>query len=138
MWASRSSHGGRENIMAALAITSDRVRPVVADPWISDWALDAACRGFGLDYFFEDLQDGVRRGDPYAKAREVCNSCPDYVRRCCLATAVAEGLRSGFFGGAIPARRIDIRKAAQKAGVDVNAAPAVARYLAACEAADAS
>jgi Transcription factor WhiB len=121
--------------MAALATRSDQIFPILADPWIGDWALDAACRGFGLDYFFEDLQEGQRRGDPYAKAREVCGSCPEHVRRCCLATAVAEGLRSGFFGGAIPARRIDIRKAAQKAGVDVNTASAVARYLAEREAA---
>jgi hypothetical protein len=101
-----------------------------APAWNSQWAQQAACRGLELDYFFEDLQPGSRRGDPYAKARQICDSCPSDVKRACLATSIAEGLRSGFFGGAIPARRIELRKAAQKAMVDVNVAADIAVFLA--------
>ncbi len=115
--------------MAATMIKSGRATTTTA-PWFANWAQEAACRGLDLDFFFEDLQTSSRGSDPYSKAKEVCDSCDAAVRRCCLATSVAEGLRSGFFGGAIPARRIELRKAAQKAGVDVARPQDLAVFLA--------
>ncbi len=94
-----------------------------------NWAEQAACRTADLSLFFEDLRPGGR-GDPYAAAKAVCDSCEVSVRRSCLATAISEGLRSGFFGGSIPARRVEIRKAAQASGVAVTSAMAVADFLA--------
>ena len=112
----------------AATITADQV---TTDVWEASWAERAACRGVNLDCFFEDLQQHARGSDPYGKAKQVCNSCEPAVRRSCLATAIAEGLRSGFFGGTIPARRIELRKAAQKAGVDVSSARNISSFLAA-------
>jgi Transcription factor WhiB len=116
--------------MAAVATTTATKTTVDVPVWNMNWAQQAACRGLDLDFFFEDLQAGSRKGDPYAKAREICDSCPESVRQACLATSIAEGLRSGFFGGAIPARRIELRKHAQQAGVDVASARDIATYLA--------
>lgn len=116
--------------MAAVATTTARQTKLDAPVWNPDWAQAAACRGLDLDFFFEDLQASTRKGDPYGKAREICNSCPTEVRQACLATSIAEGLRSGFFGGAIPARRIELRKLAQTANVDVSSAREIATFLA--------
>jgi len=69
----------------------------------ADWAERANCRSLGLNHFFEDLRI-ERRGDPYAKARQACNGCDRDVRLACLASSINEGLRTGFFAGAIPAR----------------------------------
>lgn len=115
---------------AATITTAGRTEQVGAPVWNPNWAQQAACRGLDLDFFFEDLQNGGRRGDPYAKAREICDDCASDVKRACLATSIAEGLRSGFFGGAIPARRIELRRAAQKASIDVTNAKLVAEFLA--------
>ncbi len=114
------------------AVATKTATPIAGDVsvWNPTWAQQAACRGLDLDFFFEDLQTGSRKGDSYAKAQEICESCPISVRRACLATSIAEGLRSGFFGGAIPARRIELRKVAQQAGVDVSSAPDIATFLA--------
>jgi Transcription factor WhiB len=94
----------------------------------ADWAERANCRSLGLNHFFEDLRI-ERRGDPYAKARQACNGCDRDVRNACLASAIAEGLRTGFFAGAIPARRLELRRAAQGEGVDVAYAPSLFRYF---------
>ena len=94
----------------------------------ADWAERANCRSLGLNHFFEDLRI-ERRGDPYAKARQACNGCDRDVRNACLASAIAEGLRTGFFAGAIPARRLELRRAAQGEGVDVAHAPSLYRYF---------
>jgi hypothetical protein len=94
----------------------------------SAWALSAACRTVGITHFFEDLSP-ERRGDPYAKAREVCAVCPRRVRLSCLATAIGEGLRTGFFAGCIPARRLELRKAAQAEGVVVNDPASLVAFL---------
>jgi hypothetical protein len=94
----------------------------------ADWAERANCRSLGLNHFFEDLRI-ERRGDPYAKARQACNGCDRDVRNACLASAIAEGLRTGFFAGAIPARRLELRRAAQGEGVDVAHAPSLFRYF---------
>lgn len=115
--------------MAAVATKTATQFTRDASDWNPGWAQQAACRGLDLDFFFEDLQPGSRKGDAYAKAQEICESCPISVRRACLATSIAEGLRSGFFGGAIPARRIELRKVAQQAGVDVSSAPDLAAFL---------
>ena len=115
--------------MAAVATTMTKQAQLDAPIWNPNWAQNAACRGLDLDFFFEDLQASTRKGDPYGKAREICNSCPDDVRQACLATSIAEGLRSGFFGGAIPARRIELRKRAQTSGVDVSSAQHIAAFL---------
>jgi hypothetical protein len=93
------------------------------------WSLRAPCRSVGLRPFFEDLRRDDR-GDAYGTARRACEACPDDVRRSCLASAIAEGLRSGFVGGTIPARRLELRRAAQDAGVAVDDAAAVASFLA--------
>ena len=94
----------------------------------ADWAERANCRDLGLQHFFEDLRV-ERRGDPYAKARQACNGCERDVRLSCLASAIAEGLRTGFFAGAIPARRLELRRSAQGEGVDVSHAPSLYRYF---------
>ena len=94
----------------------------------ADWAERANCRSLGLNHFFEDLRV-ERRGDPYAKARQACNGCDRDVRNACLASAIAEGLRTGFFAGAIPARRLELRRSAQGEGVDVAHAPSLYRYF---------
>ena len=94
----------------------------------ADWAERANCRSLGLNHFFEDLRV-ERRGDPYAKARQACNGCDRDVRNACLASAIAEGLRTGFFAGAIPARRLELRRAAQGEGVDVAHAPSLYRFF---------
>ena len=94
----------------------------------ADWADRANCRSLGLNHFFEDLRL-ERRGDPYAKARQACTTCERDVRNACLASAIAEGLRTGFFAGAIPARRLELRRAAQGEGVDVSHAPSLFRYF---------
>jgi hypothetical protein len=99
--------------------------PLTFDP---AWALSAQCRTVGITHFFEDLSPD-RRGDPYAKAREVCAVCPRRVRLSCLATAIGEGLRTGFFAGCIPARRLELRKAAQAQGVAVNDPAALVAFL---------
>jgi hypothetical protein len=99
--------------------------PLTFDP---AWALSAQCRTVGITHFFEDLSP-ERRGDPYAKAREVCAVCPRRVRLSCLATAIGEGLRTGFFAGCIPARRLELRKAAQTQGVIVNDPAALVTFL---------
>ena len=98
-------------------------------PFDPDWAEQAPCRTVSLAYFFEDLRP-VRGGDPYATARRICAACPTRVRRSCLASSIAEGLRSGFFAGCIPARRLELRKDAQDAGVDVTSVVDLAAYLA--------
>ena len=112
--------------MAAILAATNTVATKV---WDGSWAERAACRGLDLNLFFEDLQSTAKGTDPYGRAREVCGGCEDAVRRSCLATSIAEGLRSGFFGGAIPARRIELRKAAQRDGVDVTSAAHVYRFL---------
>jgi len=94
----------------------------------ADWSERANCRELGLQYFFEDLRV-ERRGDPYAKARQACNSCERDVRMACLASSISEGLRTGFFAGSIPARRLELRRAAQQDGVDVSSTPELYRYL---------
>jgi hypothetical protein len=99
--------------------------PATFDP---AWALSAACRTVGITHFFEDLSP-ERRGDPYAKAREVCTTCPRRVRLSCLATSISEGLRTGFFAGCIPARRLELRKAAQAVGVAVNDPASLVTFL---------
>jgi hypothetical protein len=88
----------------------------------ADWAERANCRDLGIQHFFEDLRV-ERRGDPYAKARH------RDVRLACLASSINEGLRTGFFAGSIPARRLEIRKAAQQDGVDVTSSAELYRYL---------
>jgi Transcription factor WhiB len=95
----------------------------------AEWADQAPCRSVSLAYFFED-QRPVRGGDPYATAKRICAACPTRVRRSCLASSIAEGLRSGFFAGCIPARRLELRKEAQDAGVDVSSARDMATFLA--------
>jgi Transcription factor WhiB len=104
---------------------TEETAPAAFDP---HWAVEAPCRTVGIAYFFEDLSP-VRRGDPYAKAREVCASCPRRVRLSCLASAIGEGLRTGFFAGCIPARRLELRKAAQADGVAVSDPAALVSYL---------
>jgi hypothetical protein len=104
---------------------SPAVLPATFDP---AWALSAQCRTIGITHFFEDLSP-ERRGDPYAKAREVCAACPRRVRLSCLATSISEGLRTGFFAGCIPARRLELRKAAQAEGVAVNDPVALVSFL---------
>jgi Transcription factor WhiB len=99
--------------------------PLTFDP---SWAFSAACRTVGITHFFEDLSP-ERRGDPYARAREVCASCPRRVRLSCLATAIGEGLRTGFFAGCIPARRLELRKAAQLEGVVVSDPASLVPFL---------
>ena len=94
----------------------------------ADWAERANCRDLGIQHFFEDLRV-ERRGDPSAKARQACNGCDRDVRLACLASSINEGLRTGFFAGAIPARRLEIRKAAQQDGVDVTSSAELFRYL---------
>ena len=94
----------------------------------ADWAERANCRDLGLQHFFEDLRV-ERRGDPYAKARQACNGCERDVRLACLSSAIAEGLRTGFFAGAIPARRLELRRAAQSEGVDVSHSASLYRYF---------
>ena len=116
--------------MATATTTMTKQAPIEAPVWNPNWAQNAACRGLDLDFFFEDLQASSRKGDPYAKAREICDSCSAEVRQACLATSIAEGLRSGFFGGAIPARRIELRKVAQAANVDVSSAQHINTFLA--------
>lgn len=103
--------------------------PIATETWDPAWAQRAACRGLDLNVFFEDLQQQGKPSDPYGKAREICGNCETDVRRACLATSIAEGLRSGFFGGAIPARRIEMRKAAQRDGFDVTSAREMYRHL---------
>jgi Transcription factor WhiB len=100
-----------------------------ARPFDPEWAEQAPCRSVSLAYFFEDLRP-TRGGDPYATARRICAACPTRVRRSCLAASIAEGLRSGFFAGCIPARRLELRKEAQDAGVDVSSAAELAVFLA--------
>jgi len=94
-----------------------------------EWAEQAPCRTVSLAYFFED-QRPVRSGDPYATAKRICAACPSRVRRSCLASSIAEGLRSGFFAGCIPARRLELRRDAQDAGVDVSSVVELAEFLA--------
>ena len=108
-----------------LDLPSPAPSPMTFDP---AWALSAACRTIGITHFFEDLSP-EHRGDPYAKAREVCAGCPRRVRLSCLATAIGEGLRTGFFAGCIPARRLELRKAAQAEGVVVNDPAALVSFL---------
>ncbi|MFM7535204.1 MAG: sigma-70 family RNA polymerase sigma factor [Acidimicrobiales bacterium] len=90
------------------------------------WALQAPCRSVGLGPFFEDLRRD-RRGDLYGTARRTCAPCP--VRTSCLSAGIAEGLRSGYLGGMIPARRIELRKQAQRNGVAVEDPTAIAAFL---------
>jgi hypothetical protein len=90
------------------------------------WALRAPCRSVGLAPFFEDLRRD-RRGDLYGTARRTCAPCP--VRTSCLSAGIAEGLRSGYLGGMIPARRIELRKQAQRNGVAVEDPTAIAAFL---------
>jgi hypothetical protein len=103
----------------------EKEAPLTFDP---AWSLDAPCRTVGITHFFEDLSP-VRRGDPYAKAREVCAECPRRVRLSCLASAIGEGLRTGFFAGCIPARRLELRKAALADGVAVSDPAALVSFL---------
>jgi RNA polymerase sigma factor (sigma-70 family) len=100
-----------------------------AGSYDASWANRAPCRSVGLPAFFEDLAPAGRDG--YALARRTCDACPSDVRTSCLATAIAEGLRSGFVGGAIPARRLELRRAAQADGIAVDDPRAVAGFLAA-------
>ena len=111
-----------------MSMTLDRLTTETPARFDPDWAERAACADLGLAHFFEDLRV-ERRGDPYAKARQACNSCERDVRLSCLGSAIAEGLRTGFFAGCIPARRLELRKSAQDTGVDVASAPALVRWL---------
>ena len=111
--------------MSTLADSRREAPPLSFDP---GWALSAICRTHGITHFFEDLSPD-RRGDPYSTARQLCASCPRRVRLSCLSTAIGEGLRTGFFAGCIPARRIELRRMAQAEGVAVDEPAELVPYL---------
>ncbi|MGI9079220.1 MAG: WhiB family transcriptional regulator [Acidimicrobiales bacterium] len=57
----------------------------------STWRAEACCRGMDPEFFFPG------RGEPMEPVRAICRQCP--VRVHCLASGLANGEKSGTWGG---------------------------------------
>lgn len=69
---------------------------LVSEDW--DWQVNAACRGAGVDLFFNlDSERGQAKRTREANAKAVCATCP--VMAQCLAWALQVGEPYGVWGG---------------------------------------
>jgi len=79
---------------------------LVSENW--DWQVDAACRGTGVDLFFNpDSERGQSKRTREANAKAVCARCP--VMAECLSWALAVGEPYGVWGGRTPEERRALR-----------------------------
>jgi WhiB family redox-sensing transcriptional regulator len=69
---------------------------------LTQWHLDAACRGQGP----EDFVRGPNSN--YGSVRELCDACP--VRRECLDFALSDESITGLWGGTSDTERREIRR----------------------------
>jgi WhiB family redox-sensing transcriptional regulator len=69
---------------------------LVSQNW--DWQLNAACRGAGVDLFFNpDSERGKSKRTREANAKAVCATCP--VMQQCRSWAMSVGEPYGVWGG---------------------------------------
>jgi WhiB family redox-sensing transcriptional regulator len=87
---------------------------LVSENW--DWQVQAACRGAGLDLFFNpDSERGRSKRVREAKAKAVCAVCP--VIEHCLAWATAVAEPYGVWGGKSAAERFEARVEEQELAI---------------------
>jgi WhiB family transcriptional regulator, redox-sensing transcriptional regulator len=69
---------------------------LVSEDW--DWQVNAACRGVGVDLFFNpDSERGKSKRDRDANAKAVCATCPVIAQ--CLSWAMSVDEPYGVWGG---------------------------------------
>ena len=79
---------------------------LVSSNW--DWQVQAACRGAGVDLFFNpDAERGKSKRMREARAKAVCATCP--VIKDCLSWAMDVAEPYGVWGGLTPDERRDLR-----------------------------
>jgi WhiB family transcriptional regulator, redox-sensing transcriptional regulator len=71
-------------------MTTDHLRGVGSNMWITDWTSRAACRGADPDALFV-------QGAAQNRAKLICRGCP--VRTECLADALDNRIEFGVWGG---------------------------------------
>ena len=71
-------------------VTTDHLRGVGSNMWITDWTSRAACRGADPDALFV-------QGAAQNRAKLICRGCP--VRTECLADALDNRIEFGVWGG---------------------------------------
>lgn len=79
---------------------------LVSENW--DWQVNAACRGAGVDLFFNpDSERGKSKRMREAAAKAVCVTCP--VIEQCLSWAMTVGEPYGVWGGMTADERQELR-----------------------------
>ena len=79
---------------------------LVSENW--DWQVQAACRGIGVDAFFNpDSERGPAKRAREARAKAICAECP--VMSQCLDWALSVGEPYGVWGGKSAAERHELR-----------------------------
>lgn len=79
---------------------------LVAENW--DWQVKAACRGTGVDLFFNpDAERGQAKRAREARAKAICAACPVIAQ--CLDWALSVGEPYGVWGGKSAAERHELR-----------------------------
>ena len=79
---------------------------LVSENW--DWQVKAACRGVGVDQFFNpDAERGQAKRTREARAKAICATCPVIAQ--CLDWALSVGEPYGVWGGLSAAERHEVR-----------------------------